>query len=280
MDPEMMDPPAEMMADAMMDAPAEGMDAPADMMMEPAAMDMAGDDMQAMMMEEDKKPLLALPKLGALPGAGLFANDVGSDKTVQRKPTLTPCCCCLCNCSNELTVDQTCLGCFPIKCGVISIGIFIILLTIYQICTTFFLILNEYVKWWFPFVSLLILIPQAIGVCFFIGYYTKDCKRTRGNLTCAVIMTIISTSLFIVWNLCYYFFLYKPSEVYQGWGEAESNYTRVSKKNYIFATLFEASILFVFLAYFMCVIRKYLGLYPKDEEEMEAPKDDAAKMMA
>jgi hypothetical protein len=226
--------------------------------------------------DDENKPLLG----GGIPGVGaagaLFNNDVSSDKTVYRKPTLTPCCCCLCNCSNELTADQTCLGCFPIKCGVVTIGIFITFLTIYQVCTTFFLILNEYVRWWFPFVSLLLLAPQMVGVCFFIGYYTKDCKRTRGNLTAALIMTLISTILFLTWNLCYYFWLYKPSEVYQGWGENEANYTRVSKKHYIFATLFEASILFVILAYFMCVIRKYLGLYPADEEKAEKPVEKAA----
>lgn len=166
-----------------------------------------------------------------------------------------------------MTVDQTCLGCFPIKCGVVSIGIFIWALTLYQIIATFFLILNEYVRWWFPFVSLLLLIPQCVGVCFFIGYFTKDCKRTRGNLSTAVIMTIVSTTLYIIWNLCYYFFLYKQADVFRGIGEDEGNYTRISKKQYIFQTLFEASILFVALAYFMCVIRKYIGLYPSEEEE-------------
>ena len=265
---EMMDAPAEMMggdeAPEMMMA-AEGSNAA----MSAAAMSNKPQS-QADMMEanndDEKKPLVAMPQM---PGFGAL-NEYTSDKTVQRKPTLAPCCCCLCNCSNELTADQTCLGCFPIKCGVVSIGIFIWILTIYQVCVAFFLILNEYVRWWFPFISLLILVPQMIGVCFFIGYFTKDCKRTRGNLTSAVVMTLISTILYIVWNLCYYFFLYKPNDVYRGIGEDENNYSRISKKQYIFQTLFEATILFVLLAYFMCVIRKYLGLYPKDEEEKES----------
>jgi hypothetical protein len=44
-----------------------------------AAPEMMGEEMQPaaeMMMEEDKKPLLAMP---AIPGANMFDNDVGSD---------------------------------------------------------------------------------------------------------------------------------------------------------------------------------------------------------
>lgn len=156
----------------------------------------------------------------------MFENDMKSDETVQRKRTFAPCCCCFCECSNELTVDQTWIGCFPIKCGVVTVGIFLWALTVYMYCTTFFLLLNEYVKWWFPFVSLLLLIPMLIGTCFFIGWFTKDCSRTRGNLTSAVIMSIVSSLLFIVWNLCYYFFLYKYDNVYIGQGENEATYSK------------------------------------------------------
>lgn len=149
----MMDNAPEMMMEGEGEAPAEMMAAASNN----GGMDAApaGEMMMEANNDDEKKPLVAMP---SIPGVGGW-NDVGSDKTVQRKLTLTPCCCCLCNCSNELTVDQTCLGCFPIKCGVVSIGIFIWILTIYQVCVAFFLILNEYVRWWFPFVSLLILVP-------------------------------------------------------------------------------------------------------------------------
>merc|ERR1712167_131193 len=38
------------------------------------------------------------------------------------------CCCCFCNCSNRYTRDLSCFGCFPLKCGIICIGLFTIVL--------------------------------------------------------------------------------------------------------------------------------------------------------
>merc|ERR1719194_66746 len=38
------------------------------------------------------------------------------------------CCCCVCHCSVKETKDLACCGCFPIKCGVVTIGILTILL--------------------------------------------------------------------------------------------------------------------------------------------------------
>jgi hypothetical protein len=42
-------------------------------------------------------------------------------------------CCCACNCDNSYTRPYTCCGVFPIRCGVISIGIFIIILTLFLV---------------------------------------------------------------------------------------------------------------------------------------------------
>lgn len=52
-------------------------------------------------------------------------GDDGSDKTVQRTPVRTDCCCCLCNCSNELTAGVKCCFCFPIKTGIVIIGLIV-----------------------------------------------------------------------------------------------------------------------------------------------------------
>jgi hypothetical protein len=82
--------------------------------------------------------------------------------SIAREQLLTPCCCCLCACSNEYTKDSSCCGCFPIKCGVVAIGIFTLLLTIYMVTMNFFLILNEYIHWYFPVVILVLLAPMCI----------------------------------------------------------------------------------------------------------------------
>jgi hypothetical protein len=38
------------------------------------------------------------------------------------------CCCCVCKCSEPRTVELGCCCLFPIKCGVIAIGVFILLI--------------------------------------------------------------------------------------------------------------------------------------------------------
>merc|ERR1711988_1177247 len=86
----------------------------------------------------------------------------GEDVSIARQQELTPCCCCLCACSNEYTKESRCCGCFPIKCGVVAIGIFTVLLTIYLVTMNFFLILNDYIHWYFPVVILVLLAPMCI----------------------------------------------------------------------------------------------------------------------
>merc|ERR1712139_746208 len=75
------------------------------------------------------------------------------------KYNLQPCCCCLCACSHDRVGDATCFGCFPIRCGILFISIQIFALAIILIVVTFFQLLNEYLPWWFVFITLILLIP-------------------------------------------------------------------------------------------------------------------------
>merc|ERR1711937_129033 len=129
----------------------------------------------------------------------------GEDVSIARTQELTPCCCCLCACSNEYTKDSRCCGCFPIKCGVVAIGIFTVLLPIYLVTMNFFLILNDYIHWYFPVVILVLLAPMCIGSSFFVVFFTKDTASSRGKLFTACMFGIISTALIAVWIVCYYF---------------------------------------------------------------------------
>lgn len=65
-------------------------------------------------------------------GLNAFGGDDGSDNTVQRKPVRTDCCCCLCQCSNELTEGVKCCFCFPIRSGIVIIGILIFFIALNQ----------------------------------------------------------------------------------------------------------------------------------------------------
>lgn len=57
------------------------------------------------------------------------AETEASADDPEPKDNLEACCCCLCVCSNNFTEDRSCCGCFPIKCGVVTIGIFTYILT-------------------------------------------------------------------------------------------------------------------------------------------------------
>merc|ERR1711990_338054 len=127
------------------------------------------------------------------------------------------------------TKDVTCCGCFPIRSGVLTIGILTSCFTVYMFCASFFQVMNEYIKWWFPFVSLLLQIPAIIGTCLFLGWFTKDCRRTRGKLSCALMLHLISWSLVICWWCSYFLWMYKNDTGYQGYGADTETYQAWSK---------------------------------------------------
>ena len=192
-----------------------------------------------------------------------------SAKTAEHKDNLEPCCCCLCVCSNDKTVNSSCLGCLPIKCGVLMIGIFTFVLACILITYNFFFILNEYVAWYFPVVVLVLLIPLVISVFFFVVFFTKDTISTRGKLGPACQLALISIALAAIWTLCYFIFLYKKDAVYTGAGDPEyqQGYKKTSKKVYVFTILAESIVLIALYAYFICICETYYSDMKEDKEE-------------
>ena len=212
-------------------------------------MNMAAGEMDPMMAMEDKKDEKKSEK---------SKKTDGTQEAIPKEHIMTPCCCCLCVCSNEYTVGSSCCGCFPIKCGVIAIGIFTVLLTIYLITMNYFLIMNEYVHWYYPVVLLVLYIPLIIGSSFFIVFFSKDTQSSRGKLFVACQFGIISTALACVWILSYYVWIYKGDAVYSGMGNPSDNvYTKQSKKFYLFVVLAETAALCSAYAYFICVTNRY-----------------------
>jgi hypothetical protein len=76
------------------------------------------------------------------------------------------CCCCICQCSRPETKDLTCFGCFPIKCGIVAIGILTCGLIISSFTEIFYFILNDFIHWWYVLVAVILLIPAIISVTF------------------------------------------------------------------------------------------------------------------
>merc|ERR1712028_11207 len=232
-------------------------------------------DEENMMMDE-AAPMMEAEKME---DAQSGADEVSIARNLE--DSLKPCCCCLCSCSNEYTKDSSCCGCFPIKCGVLSIGVFTLLLTIYMVTMNFFLILNEYIHWYFPVIILILLVPMCIGSSFFVVFFTKDTASSRGKLFTACMFGIISTALIAVWIVCYYVFIYKNDTVFTGQGDPQSSsYSKMSKKFYLFVVLAETTALCIAYAYFICVTNRYTQKMKGEEEEAakaeeeEKPKEE------
>jgi len=226
------------------------------------------------MMMDEAAPMMEAEKMEEAPAA---EDQVSIARNLE--DSLKPCCCCLCSCSNEYTKDSSCCGCFPIKCGVLSIGVFTLLLTIYMVTMNFFLILNEYIHWYFPVVILILLVPMCIGSSFFVVFFTKDTASSRGKLFTACMFGIISTALIAVWIVCYYVFVYKNDTVFTGQGDPQSNsYSKMSKKFYLFVVLAETTALCIAYSYFICVTNRYAQNMKGKEEEEEAEKMEEMMM--
>ena len=197
--------------------------------------------------------------------------------------TLSPCCCCMCACSHDRVGEATCFGCLPIRCGIMFIAIIIFALAVTLISVTFFQLLNEYLPWWYCFITLLLLAPIAIAASFMVYFFAKDSRKTRVKLFSAIILSLISIALWAVWNLIFFLGIYKRDIVYSGMGAAndESNYHATPKRTYLFTILAEATFILVWLAYFTCVANQYCDLmnnkYDRDEQEAQRIKNEKKK---
>merc|ERR1719327_1388171 len=225
-------------------------------------------------MAEEKDKMMMDDK-GALGGVGFGGGEESDDEyeSLPRKEELTACCCCMCVCHNDLTDKLTCCCCCPIKFGVQVIGGLTMVLTFYYISWNFFLILNDQVAWWFPVVTIALLIPLYIASGFFVNWFIKDTLGSRGPLTAAIILSLVSVFLVALWNVIYYTAIYKRDEVFIGYGVSEDKYQKFQKKYYLFKVLLEAAILLALYAYFMCVIQTYKDLLRKEKPKKDDKKD-------
>ena len=211
-----------------------------------------------------------------------------SNKSNKSKVEPGTCCCCNCACEDEYTKDETCCGCFPVKCGIHFVGILTYVITIIAVVFAFFQFLNEFFPWWYPAVTLLLFIPLILALVFFISFWIKESDGTRGRLIVACILVIVSFALVFLWHLIFIVYFYKGGkEVHIGTGDPDapdSDYQTEDKRKYIFVEAAEATIIIAIYSYYICFTSRYAALYeegPKpefrdDEEEkkMEEEKKD------
>lgn len=229
-------------------------------------------DEEAPMMEEAP---MEKPEMSEKP-----EDELDPETYETRHESLDMCCCCICQCQQKEVRDLSCCGCFPIKCGVVSIGVFTLVLAVLLSVETFYGLLNEYVEWWYVVVSIVLLIPLLVATAYYVAFFSTDSEATRTLAFAGCMQVIISVSLLAIWNTVYFLVFYKKSSIY--FGNTESGYIVLTKRQYFFwLYLFTAAVDFSYM-YFICVTSTYserLKEKKPDPEMMAMMEEMMEKMM-
>ena len=180
-----------------------------------------------------------------------------SDEEKQPDPIIDQCCCCMCVCSNKRTKGMSCCVLLPIKAGIVGIGAIYLLLVAGYFTWHMFMLMNEYIDWYFPVIALLLLVPMIVGASLWVTFYIKDKHASRNRLSYTLTLGIISIAVIAAWNVIYFIWFYKRDAVYVYQGLNDGPYKKTPKKTYVFSILFESSLIVAFFAYAMCVTSRY-----------------------
>lgn len=151
------------------------------------------------------------------------------------------------------------------------IGIVTWFIAFMQFINSYMVFHNYTFPWWYSFVTMCLLAPGVVGICLFIGWFTLDCERTRGNLTCANILQLISFVLVLLWHVFYLTLIYKGDTVATGFGEDTKTYTWSSKKHKVYFELAwgVAGVAFYIVA--LTAIRSYVNAMKNTEKTELTP---------
>merc|ERR1711865_888856 len=93
------------------------------------------------------------------------------------------CCCCLCECTNEKTKDLSCCCFFPIRCGVLFIGIFILCLTLFVFLEIFYQLLNDDIHWWFVLVGVVLAATLVVSSLSLLSSSPRTMRAAEENFS-------------------------------------------------------------------------------------------------
>lgn len=145
---------------------------------------------------------------------------------------------------------------------------------------TFYGLLNEYVEWWYIVVCFVVLAPLFVAVGMFIAFFSKDTEGTRTGAFASCQLVVISLALFCIWNTVYFLYFYKKDRIY--FGNTESGYITLTKRQYFFWLFFLTAICEASYMYFICVTAAYSDRLKEKkvpEEMMDKMKEMMEEMM-
>ena len=184
------------------------------------------------------------------------------------------CCCCLCQCTDKRVKDLTCCCFFPIRCGVLFIACFILLVTLLVFLEIFYQLLNDDIHWWYVLIGVILAIFLIIASAFAITFLTNDTEASRSRLWTGCLFVIFGVSLIAIWSTIYFVFLYKKENVTSG--NDGVGFLKVTRKQEVVFVLFFAFVIDAIFAYFICVVDEYQTAMKEEpeEEKMDEMMDD------
>jgi hypothetical protein len=231
------------------------------------------DEEQPMMMDEG-----AMDEAKMEPEEGMMEEEIDEVKQKLADGGFM-CCCCLCQCTDSRVKDLSCCCFFPIRCGVLFIGCFILAITLFVFLEIFYELLNDDIHWWYVLVGVVLASTLVIASSFTVVFFTKDTDGSRSNMRVACILVIVGVSLVAIWSACYFIWLYKKDSVTTG--NDGVGFVKATRKQEVVITLYVACCIDALFAYFLCVVGQYIEAMKEEEpeEKMEEKADDKMMMM-
>ena len=225
-------------------------------------------------MDDEMNPMMEGMDMEEKPEEMMMMEDAESEDEVKQKlqDGGFMICCCLCQCSDAKTKDLTCCCFFPVRCGVLFIGAFIIAVTLFVFLEIFYQLLNDDIHWWYVFVGVLLAACLIVASAFAIIFFTKDTETSRSLLFTGCLLTIVGVTLVAVWSTIYFVFLYKKDNVTTG--NDGVGFMKATRKQEVVITLYVACCIDALFAYFICIVTSYQKAMdePKEEEKMMSEK--------
>merc|ERR1719215_1222975 len=224
-------------------------------------------------MDDEMNPMMEGMDMEEKPEEMMMMEDAESEDEVKQKlqDGGFMICCCICQCSDAKTKDLTCCCFFPVRCGVLFIGAFIIAVTLFVFLEIFYQLLNDDIHWWYVFVGVLLAACLIVASAFAIIFFTKDTETSRSLLFTGCLLTIVGVTLVAVWSTIYFVFLYKKDNVTTG--NDGVGFMKATRKQEVVITLYVACCIDALFAYFICIVTSY-------QKAMDEPKEEEQKMMS
>lgn len=178
-----------------------------------------------------------------------------------------------------------CCFIFPINCGVQLVALAVILIAVCQFLEVFYQLLNDKIDWWYVLVGVILAVPLIIALASAVGFFADESDSSRTMLQAGLILVIISITLSAIWNASYFWWFYKSDDVVTG--NDGIGFLKVTRKQEIVFSLFIATVVDAFAAYFLCVLGEYKEAFRRtaiedwlkanpDEESQPLKNEDSA----